>query len=89
LRAVITLEADREIEKRAVQQGAVVVGKCDETGFLHEPSKLDQMPGAFSSCHYPSPRIAPRPSGLKPVPRLFEPPCRLHQCHQRCATIAG
>lgn len=89
MRAVIALEADGEIEKRAVQQGAIVVGECDETGFLHEPSKLDEMLGAFSSCHNPGPRVAARPSGFKPVPRLFQSPCRLRQCHQRGATIAG
>ena len=89
MRAVITLEADREIEKRAVQQGTVIVGKRDKTGLLHEPTKLDQMPRAFSSGHDPCPRVTPCPRCIKTVPRLPQPLCRQHQRHQRGARIAG
>lgn len=78
---VIALETNGEIEKRAVQQCPVIIGDGDEPSLLYKPAQLDQMSRAFSSGHDPFSRVEPRPCRIKPVPSLFQLPCRLHRRH--------
>ena len=66
----VGLDARGAIEHRAVEDGAIVVGQLDQTGFLDEAAQLYEVAGAFASGHDPFPRIGAARSGFNAVPRL-------------------
>ena len=46
-----------EIEQRAVEGGAIVVGQIDQPGFLNQPAQLNQVTRSFATLHDPAPAI--------------------------------
>jgi hypothetical protein len=53
----IIARASGQIEHRAIERCAIVVGQFDEAGLLDEAAQLYEMAGAFAALHDPSPRI--------------------------------
>lgn len=89
LLGAVSLHPQCKINECAIQHRAIIVGEIDESGFLHEPSQLDQMAGTFAPCHDPFPCIGPCSCGIMPIAGLSQAPCRPCQGEQRGARIAG
>ena len=67
--AIIATGATGKVQERAIERGAIIIGKFDKTRFLNEPAQFDQMPCSFASLHRPLPRIKSPLSGFSAEPR--------------------
>ena len=73
-----------QFEERSVEDGAVIAGEFDQTGFLHETAEFDQMSSTFAAFHDPFPRIGAHTLRLKPMSGRSRPFKCIPSCLDLC-----
>lgn len=55
--AIVTAQPRRDLDQRAEDHRAIIVGQLDQAGFRDQSAELDQMPGSLAPLHDPVARI--------------------------------
>jgi hypothetical protein len=77
-----------QFEERSVKDGAVIAGEFNQTGFLDQTAKFDQMSGTFAALHDLCSRIVAHTLRLKPMTQHRRPSKCFPSCLDLCPQAA-